>query len=109
LSKLFDDFSTAVPLDYSKVEADCRREHDAFDALVCAVIARMVHGDLTCGPPSGAAEIARLEGWIHVPVDLPLTSVVPVLLGRKATSDFRRSVHTICSDQSRLIEPSTSS
>jgi len=51
----------------------CRRSHDAFDALVCALVARAAALGLTTGPgPGSQTARALVEGWIHVPeCDLP--------------------------------------
>lgn len=44
-----------------------RASDDAFDALVCALVARSAMMGLTEGPPNEDAEVARKEGWIHLP------------------------------------------
>jgi hypothetical protein len=51
----------------------CRRSDDAFDALVCALVARAAGLRLTTPPaPGDQAERAHVEGWIHLPTnDLP--------------------------------------
>lgn len=40
---------------------------DAFDALVCAIVARLAATGRTTGPPADLADVAAREGWIHVP------------------------------------------
>ncbi len=46
----------------------CRSSHDAFDALISALVARAVHLDRTTWPESQEARrLASIEGWIHVP------------------------------------------
>jgi predicted nuclease with RNAse H fold len=47
----------------------CERSHDALDSLVASLAVRARMRGLT-SVPSGAAEagLARIEGWIHVPV-----------------------------------------
>jgi Protein of unknown function (DUF429) len=46
----------------------CRGDDDAFDALVCALVARAAALGLTTGPdPGDQAERAVAEGWIHLP------------------------------------------
>jgi predicted nuclease with RNAse H fold len=47
----------------------CRHSDDAFDALVCALVARAAALGLTTPPrPGNQVERARVEGWIHLPV-----------------------------------------
>jgi len=46
----------------------CRHSDDAFDALVCALVARAATLGLTAPPfPGNQTERARVEGWIHLP------------------------------------------
>jgi len=46
----------------------CRDSHDAFDALVCALVARASANKQTGLPQSGEqARLAGVEGWIHLP------------------------------------------
>ncbi len=40
---------------------------DAFDAIVCAIVARLVIAGETTLPPAPLAAAAAREGWIHVP------------------------------------------
>ena len=40
---------------------------DAFDAVVCAVVARAAALGRTSGPPRELADVASREGWIHLP------------------------------------------
>jgi hypothetical protein len=51
----------------------CQRSDDAFDALVCALVARAAGLGLTTPPaPGDQAKQAHVEGWIHLPIsDLP--------------------------------------
>lgn len=51
----------------------CRHSDDAFDALICALVARAAGLALTSPPsPGGQIERARVEGWIHLPTsDIP--------------------------------------
>jgi hypothetical protein len=37
------------------------------DAFVCALVARAALAGLTTGPARGQVDVARREGWIHVP------------------------------------------
>jgi Protein of unknown function (DUF429) len=55
----------------------CRGDDDAFDALVCALVARAAGLGLTTRPePGDQAERAASEGWVHLP-----TGELPRLLG----------------------------
>ena len=46
------------------------RGDDTFDAVICALVARAVAVGSTAGPCSTEdARLARVEGWIHVPID----------------------------------------
>lgn len=45
-----------------------RHRHDAFDALVAALVARAALLGLTDGPPAEARARAEREGWIHLPL-----------------------------------------
>jgi len=50
-------------------EKVCRGSHDAFDALVCALVARAAASNRTELPESGEqARLATVEGWIHLPI-----------------------------------------
>jgi predicted nuclease with RNAse H fold len=47
----------------------CRRSDDAFDALVCALVARAAGLGLTTPPaPGDQVKRAQVEGWIHLPI-----------------------------------------
>ena len=46
----------------------CAASHDAFDALVAALVARAALVGLTDGPPAEARARAAREGWIHLPL-----------------------------------------
>ncbi len=58
-------FEVAMPP--AAAELACTSD-DAFDALVCAIVARLAADGRTEPPPPHLAAIARREGWIHVPV-----------------------------------------
>jgi Protein of unknown function (DUF429) len=45
----------------------CVSSDDSLDAVLCALIARAAALGLTEPPPPEAAELARAEGWIHLP------------------------------------------
>jgi hypothetical protein len=63
-------------LDFEEHLSMLRRSDDAFDSMVCALLARTVELGLTIDPGSGATS-AESEGWIHLPVEgsLQLLSV----------------------------------
>ncbi|HWC34446.1 MAG TPA: DUF429 domain-containing protein [Mycobacteriales bacterium] len=69
LGEMVDRLKKGLPqLDLGQQEAICRASDDAFDALVCALVARAVtqyRG--TAQIPRGLAQRARREGWIAVP------------------------------------------
>ena len=54
-----------------------------FDALVCGVLARAVPLGLCLPIPLDARQLARTEGWIHLPLRQPLHRFPPSL---KATT-----------------------
>jgi predicted nuclease with RNAse H fold len=43
-------------------------DDDALDAVVCGIVARAVLRGQSTAPPAHHLEMARREGWIHVPV-----------------------------------------
>jgi len=46
----------------------CRTSHDAFDSMICALIARAVqHHESTAPTTATDRRLATIEGWIHVP------------------------------------------
>ncbi|NGO06154.1 DUF429 domain-containing protein [Streptomyces sp. HC44] len=55
-------------------------EH-AFDALICALTARAVAQGLTHRPTGEDLDVARVEGWIH----LPVVGSMPRLLARPSS------------------------
>lgn len=73
LGALVDEVQRAIPwLDWGDSEAVCRRNDDALDAVVCALIARAAKAGATIPPRD--TELALCEGWIHLPNgDLPST------------------------------------
>lgn len=76
LTLLVDALLNAAPwLDLGGHEELCRRNDDAFDAVICALIARAhLLGD--CTKPTGEQErCARTEGWIAVP-QAPLAALL---------------------------------
>jgi hypothetical protein len=64
-STIVDRFGVAMTLEQRTLAATL---DDAFDALVAALIAHEVAAGRTERPPSELTDVARREGWIHVPV-----------------------------------------
>ena len=56
-------------LDWSGFAPLCTEEHDALDAVVCAVVAGAVVRGRTTRPAADLLELADEEGWIHLPDD----------------------------------------
>jgi len=74
LGKMLDGLCTKMPTLRFGLGAEqrCRGSHDAFDALICALVARAA----ACGPttpPQGEEQQrrAQTEGWIHLPTGGP--------------------------------------
>jgi len=66
LGHLVDALKLTVPwLDLGEHEGLCRRSDDAFDAVVCALLAKAVKAGATIPAPN--TELALTEGWIHLP------------------------------------------
>ena len=59
-----------------EARAACVMSDDALDALLAALIARAAALQLTFSPPAEEVELARREGWIH----LPQKGSLPLLL-----------------------------
>jgi len=75
IAVLADELQQRIPwLRFADAGAEdlCRRSHDAFDALISALVARAVDLGRTAWPNTEEAwRLASIEGWIHVPtVDL---------------------------------------
>jgi predicted nuclease with RNAse H fold len=70
LARLVEKLRMEVPwLMADEAAWDCIRQDDnQFDALICALIARAVARDLCEEIPPEHREIARIEGWIHLPL-----------------------------------------
>ncbi len=69
LRSLVADISDALPLKFADGSRElCETSHDAFDAMICALVARAVALRQTRRPRS-VEEVRRAaaEGWIHVP------------------------------------------
>lgn len=68
LGLLMDDLQAALPaLAWQGHDGACRESDDAFDAVVCALLARAAYLGLTEGPPPHLSQRASSEGWIHLP------------------------------------------
>ena len=69
LSAMVDDLVHALPgLRFAGgLEALHRRDHNAFDALVCALVAGAAQCDRTILPDAQQQRQAAVEGWIHLP------------------------------------------
>jgi hypothetical protein len=52
----------------------CKRDDDALDALVCALVARAAELGAT-EPPPVDSRVASQEGWIHLPMRGPLSAL----------------------------------
>jgi len=74
LGKMLDGLCTQMPTLRFGLGAEqrCRDSHDAFDALICALVARAAACGLTT-PPQGEEQQrrAQTEGWIHLPTGGP--------------------------------------
>jgi len=74
LGEMLDGLCTQMPsLRFALgAEQRCRASHDAFDALICALVARAAACGLTT-PPQGEEQQrrAQTEGWIHLPAGGP--------------------------------------
>lgn len=68
LDGLVDGLLAGLPgLRLGDAEATVRRSDDAFDAVVCALVARAAALGGTAGPPPGLQGAAAREGWIALP------------------------------------------
>jgi len=68
LDGLVDRLLAALPgLHLGDAEALVRRSDDAFDAVVCALVARAAARGGTARPPAGLQGTAAREGWIALP------------------------------------------
>lgn len=68
LGELVTQLQIKLPgLCFGDAEALCRSSDDAFDAVVCALVARGASLGLVTGPPPGLAATAAREGWIVLP------------------------------------------
>lgn len=66
LGELVDAVKRAVPwLELGEHEVLCRRSDDAFDSVLCALLAKAAKSGLTIPAPD--TEHALTEGWIHLP------------------------------------------
>ncbi len=63
----------------AKSREACLATHDGLDALIAALVARAASIGLCTPPPKWLEELARVEGWIH----LPLRGSLPLLAGSR--------------------------
>jgi predicted nuclease with RNAse H fold len=68
LSQLLAGLGEGFEMDV-ELRAQCAASDHAFDAFVCALVARAVERGKTDLPRKRQREIARREGWIHVPAE----------------------------------------
>jgi predicted nuclease with RNAse H fold len=68
LERLVDELKAAAPwLDLGSHESDCRRHHDAIDAVIAALAARAAFQGLATAPDEQDLDTAATEGWIALP------------------------------------------
>ena len=68
LGRLVDALLEALPmLDLCDTEPLCRQSDDAFDAVICALVARAAAKGMTAGPPEHLTPLVASEGWIMLP------------------------------------------
>lgn len=72
-----DELESRLPILFadSAVRAVCMANEHLFDALIASLVARAAALGQTSSPPAELAEIAAIEGWIHVP-DCPIEALV---------------------------------
>ncbi|MFM8353132.1 MAG: DUF429 domain-containing protein [Actinomycetales bacterium] len=76
LTRLVDVLMEAAPwLKLGPYEGLCRSNDDAFDAVICALIARAHQRGQCTRPTPEQQDLARIEGWIAVPV-APLAALL---------------------------------
>jgi predicted nuclease with RNAse H fold len=77
LGQVVDQLLAAAPwLHLADGEAECRRSHDALDAVIAGLAARAASAGLVTRPDGAQAPVARREGWIAVPT-APLSKLDP--------------------------------
>jgi predicted nuclease with RNAse H fold len=74
LSHLLGGLGGAFEMDL-EVRAQCAASDHAFDAFVSALVARAVERGKTDRPRKRQRELARREGWIHVPAEGSLAAL----------------------------------
>lgn len=76
LNKSVDSLLTAAPwLQLGAFETPCRTRDDAFDAVICALTARVALLGQTMRPPTDQLDVVRAEGWIALPT-APLSALL---------------------------------
>ena len=67
-ARLLDQLAATAPwLTWESGRALAARSHDAFDAVVCALVAGAVRLGRTTAPAADQLSLADEEGWIHLP------------------------------------------
>jgi Protein of unknown function (DUF429) len=74
LSELLAGLGETFAMDV-ELRAQCAASDHAFDAFVSALVARAVERGKTDRPRKRQRELARREGWIHVPAEGSLASL----------------------------------
>lgn len=69
LAAMVDELGRALPgLRFADgLESLHRRDHNVFDALVCALVAQAAQRGRTIPPDAPQRRLAEVEGWIHLP------------------------------------------
>jgi predicted nuclease with RNAse H fold len=76
LDRLVTELGHRLPaLDLGEYDAVCRADDNAFDAVVCALVARAAATGRIAQPTPAQAALAVTEGWIAVPT-CPLTDLI---------------------------------
>lgn len=77
LTPLLDHLQRALPdLDLGHHRPLLIHSDDAFDALICSLVARAAHQGLTDGPSRESSEASSVEGWIHLPQPDSLSALI---------------------------------
>ena len=82
---------TAAPwLDLGAHTATLTTHHDAFDAVIAALLARAVALGATFPPDDDERAVAEREGWVHVPT-VPLSALVQTAAANSSSNAATRS------------------
>ncbi|HEY5853202.1 MAG TPA: DUF429 domain-containing protein [Aldersonia sp.] len=77
-------------LDLTKYSNLLTSHHDAFDAVVAALLARAVAIGATFPPDGAEHAVAEREGWVHVPT-VPLSALTHIVVANSSSSAVTRS------------------